>query len=112
MSLPLVPVDAFTVDWKLVASAMAVFVATGITTVWGWMQGRRRTRETVSPSAEFHVSGAVIQDNTSLRDNTAATRELRDQMLLLVHVLERHVKVQDDMQDTLDSLMRRLDRTS
>lgn len=98
------------IDWKLVASAGAVFIGTIVTTVWGWFQGKKKSQAAPEQSAPIQIAGAVLQDNTSLRDNTQATRELRDQILLLVHVLERHVRVQDDIQESLEDLVKRLDR--
>lgn len=109
MSQPLP--DAAGVDWKLVASAGAVFIGTIVTTVWGWFQGRKKSeRSAPDPTAPFHVAGAVLQDNTSLRDNTHAVKDLRDQILLLTHILERHVKVQDELHDDLEDLIKRLDK--
>jgi len=113
MSDPL-PAEASTVDWTLVASAIGVFVATMVTTVWGWMQGRKKSSKTAdeSNSEPFHVAGAVLQDNTSLRDNTHAVKELRDQVLLLSHILERHVRIQDNLSNDIDDLMKRLDKVN
>jgi hypothetical protein len=113
MSEPLPPAAA-EIDWKLVGSAVGVFLATIVTTVWGWVQGRKKSEKASAthPDNHFQIAGAVLQDNTSLRDNTQATRELRDQILLLVHVLERHVRVQDDIQESLEELVKRLDRAS
>jgi len=110
MSDPL-PVEAVSVDWKLVASAVGVFLATMVTTVWGWMQGRKKSAKSASEAEPaFHIAGAVLQDNTSLRDNTIAVRELRDQVFLLGHILERHVKSQDTLSDEIGDLMKRLDK--
>lgn len=120
MSEPL-PVAAAGIDWKLVGSAVGVFIATIVTTVWGWMQGRKKSEKASAqhPDNAFQIAGAVLQDNTSLRDNTQATRELRDQILLLAHILERHVRVQDNLHDGLTDvhreireLIRRLDKAS
>ena len=110
MSQPLA--DAAGIDWKLVGSAVGVFIATIVTTVWGWMQGRKKSAAASAalPAPEFQFAGAVLQDNTSLRENTRATRDLRDQIMLLSHVLERHVKVQDDIEDHLQELVKRLDK--
>ena len=103
------------IDWKLVASAGAVFIGTVVTTIWGWFQGRKKSQEKASathPDNHFQIAGAVLQDNTSLRDNTQATRELRDQVFLLSHVMERHVGVQNDIHNELERLIRLLDRAS
>lgn len=101
--------DVSTVDWKLVGSAVGVLIATIITTVWGWYQGRKKSRVGAAEPA-FQIAGAVLQDNTSLRDNTHAVRELRDQIFLLNHTIERQVKVQDDLSDDIEKLLRRLDK--
>jgi len=111
MSQPLSPVDVAAIDWKLVASAAAVFIATAITTVWGWFQGRKKSEKTAAEPS-FQVAGAVLQDNTSLRDNTQAVRDLRDQVFMLIHVLEGKNKTEMDLQDTLEDLIRRLDKAS
>lgn len=111
MSQPLA--DATGIDWKLVGSAVGVFIATIVTTVWGWIQGRKKSEkasEYVSPTPDFHIAGAVLQDNMSLRENTQAARDLRDQMVLLIHVLERHVRVQDGIEEHLEELVKRLDK--
>jgi hypothetical protein len=98
-------------DWKLVAAAAATFLATMLTTVWGWIQGRKKSTKAAEPQGpQYQVAAAVLQDNLSLRENTTATRDLRDQIVLLIHTLDRHVKVQDDMQDSLDDLIKRLDK--
>lgn len=111
MSQPLA--DAAGIDWKLVGSAVGVFLATIVTTVWGWMQGRKKSeRSTPSAGTDFPFAGAVLQDNTSLRENTQATRELRDQMLLMAHILERHIRVQDDLHDDIEAIIKRLDKAS
>jgi len=107
MSQPLS--DAVGIDWKLVGSAVGVFIATIVTTVWGWMQGRKKSEKAAAQTpSDFQLAGAVLQDNTSLRDNTQAVRELRDQMLLLAHIMERHVRIQDDLMNDL----RRYDRVT
>lgn len=112
MSQPLA--DAAGIDWKLVGSAVGVFLATIVTTVWGWMQGRKKSERSSpqAPEASFQFAGAVLQDNTSLRENTQATRELRDQMLLMAHILERHIRVQDDLHDDIEAIIKRLDKAS
>lgn len=85
------------------------------------MQGRKKADKAsaATPESAFQITGAVLQDNSSLRDNTHAVRELRDQILILVHILERHVKTQDDLNDGLEDvhreireLIRRLDKAS
>lgn len=104
------PVAAAEIDWKLVASAGAVFVGTIVTTVWGWMQGRKKSQEKVDAAPPVPLAAAVLQDNASLRDNTMAVRELRDQVFLLSHVMERHVGVQNDIHNELERLIRLLDK--
>lgn len=101
------------IDWKLVASAVAVFVGTIVTTIWGWFQGRKKSKEsTPEPAASYQIAGAVLQDNQSLRDNTQAVRDLRDQVFMLVHVLEGKTKLEMELQDTLEDLIKRLDKAS
>lgn len=112
MSDPL-PAAAATVDWKLIGSAVGVFIATMVTTVWGWMQGRKKSEKSAeAQGSQFQIAGAVLQDNTSLRDNTQAVRDLRDQVFMLIHVLEGKNKVEMELQDTLEDLIRRLDKAS
>jgi hypothetical protein len=100
------------IDWKLVASAAAVFIGTVVTTVWGWFQGKKKSKESAPETASpFQLAGAVLQDNASLRDNTMAVRELRDQIFLLTHVLERRAGLENDLHGELEKLIRLLDRT-
>lgn len=100
-------------DWKLVAAALATFFATMVTTIWGWFQGRKKSAKAVAEApAPFQVAGAVLQDNMSLRDNTNAIRDLRDQIVLLIHTLDRTVKGQDELQDELQALIKRLDKVA
>jgi cytosine/adenosine deaminase-related metal-dependent hydrolase len=113
MSDPLPAAQAVEIDWKLVGSAVGVFLATMVTTVWGWMQGRKKSeKNAATEGAGIHIAGAVLQDNSSLRDNTQAVRDLRDQVMMLVHVLEGKNKVEMELQDTLEDLIKRLDRAS
>lgn len=109
MSQPLS--DAAGIDWKLVGSAVGVFIATIVTTVWGWMQGRKKATNS-QPEQGVQIAGAVLQDNASLRDNTNAVRELRDQVFLLAHIMERHVGVQNDIHGELERLIKLLDKAS
>ncbi|MAS67367.1 MAG: hypothetical protein CMK82_11305 [Pseudomonadales bacterium] len=112
MSQPL-PVAAAEIDWKLVASAVGVFIATIVTTVWGWFQGKKKSREnTPEPSTSYQIAGAVLQDNASLRDNTQAVRDLRDQIMLLRDTMERRCRAEDELADTLEDLVKRLDKAS
>lgn len=112
MSQPL-PAVAAEIDWKLVASAAAVFIGTIVTTVWGWFQGRKKSKaSTPEPVSGYQIAGAVLQDNQSLRDNTQAVRDLRDQVFMLIHVLEGKNKVEMELQDTLEDLIKRLDKAS
>lgn len=103
------PVVAAEIDWKLVASAAAVFIGTAVTTVWGWVQGRKKSEKANDPGA-VQIAGAVLQDNTSLRENTQAVKDLRDQIMFLRDVMERRIRAEDDLQDTLEDLCKRLDK--
>lgn len=100
------------IDWKLVASAAAVFIGTAVTTVWGWIQGRKKSEKAADPAPAIQIAGAVLQDNTSLRDNTQAVRDLRDQIMFLRDSIERRIRAEDDLQETLEDLVKRLDRAS
>ena len=100
------------IDWKLVASAGAVFFGTIVTTIWGWVQGRKKSQEKVEATLPAPIAAAVLQDNTSLRDNTMAVRELRDQIMLLRDTMERRCRAEDELSDQLHDLIRRLDRAS
>lgn len=96
------------IDWKLIGSAVGVFIATMVTTVWGWMQGRKKAKEPAS-EVPFQVAGAVLQDNTSLRENTQAVKDLRDQILFLRDAVEKRTKSEDELNDTIEDLIKRLD---
>lgn len=102
---------ALEVDWKLVASAAAVFVGTIVTTVWGWFQGRKKSeKNAVESTPAVQIAGAVLQDNTSLRENTQAVRDLRDQVMFLRDTMERRCRAEDELSDQLNDLIKRLDR--
>ena len=102
---------ALEVDWKLVASAAAVFVGTIVTTVWGWFQGRKKSeKNAVEPTPGVQIAGAVLQDNTSLRENTHAVRDLRDQIMFLRDTIERRNRTDDELNDTIEELLKRLDK--
>ena len=104
-ALPAAAEAAAGIDWKVFASAVAVFVATTVTTIWGWLQGRKKAEESNShiraPGTDIQVVGAVLQDNLSLRENTAATIALRDQVMLLVHLMERRIGLESELVDEL-----------
>lgn len=110
MSQPL-PAAVAEIDWKLVASAVAVFLGTVITTVWGWFQGRKKSQESKSEAGSaVQIAGAVLQDNTSLRENTQAVKDLRDQVMFLRDTIERRNRTDDELNDTIEELLKRLDR--
>lgn len=110
-SLPQVASDALVVDWKIVASAIATGLGTLIITIWGWMKGQQKARQAHSDGAlrtgdpDIQVTGAVLQDNTSLKENTQAQRELRDQLMLLRDTMERDIRSRNEQSQNMDDLM-------
>ena len=91
------------IDWKLVASAIGVFIATLVTTVWGWIQGRKKVEKGQTELPH-------LPDLNHLRDNTQSMRDLRDQLLLLSNVLERHIRSHGEFLNELKDLVERLDK--
>ncbi len=100
------------IDWKIVASAFAVFVGTLVTSIWGWMQGQKKASNVLDNpnSHQMQVVGAVLQDNQSLRENTNALIALRDQIVILNHSLPKYMESHDSTQEEIDKLLRRLDK--
>lgn len=99
------------IDWKLVASAAAVFIGTVVTTICGFFQGRKKSRDNSPAPETVQIAGAVLQDNQALRENTMAVRELRDQVFLLGHILERRIGVENDLHSKVSNLIKLLDNT-
>ena len=95
------------VDWGTVASASAVFVATAITTIWGWVQGRKKFEEKLKPKegADVPVAAGMIMDNQTVRDSTMVNREVRDQLLLLNHSLQGHTRNLEEVAGLLEDLV-------
>lgn len=108
------PEAAVNIDWKLVASAGAVFVGTVVTTVWGWVQGRKKSEKSAAAPTDspLQIAGAVLQDNASLRENTQAVKDLRDQMMFLRDAVERRIRSEDELQESIDELCKRLDKVA
>lgn len=57
------------IDWQIVATAIAAFIVAAYTGFKGY---KDKKRENAAPAT---VVAGVIQDNTSIRENTEALRE-------------------------------------
>lgn len=99
------------VDWNVVAAAIAVFCGTLITTVWGWLTGKKKIRDHLRmDSLDIPITGAVIQDNQSLRESTLINKEVRDQLLIHHHDLQSSCKATDDNTRVLEEVLDELSR--
>lgn len=75
--------DAATLDWNVVAAAVAVFVGTLVTTVLGWRKGAKNLEKKLSKDdGTPSVTAAILQDSQTVREATLVSKEVRDQLLL------------------------------
>lgn len=100
-------------DWTIIASAIGIGLATFITTFWGWFTGKERAEQKrvahlKSEGSGFMIAGATIQDNQSLHENTQSNRDLRDQIMMLIHCTERHTKATEEQINTLEDVLAEL----
>ena len=97
------------IDWGVVATAAATFIGTMITIIWGWINGHKKLESHLRPEgSDVQIAGAVLQDNTSLRENSQSNRDLRDQVLILVHASERQTQSLDDLTNVVQELLAEL----
>lgn len=94
-------------DWRILAAAAATFVATLVTIVCGWFQGRKKLNEKLG-SAEGQVTSAVLIDNQTIREATAVNREVRDRLLVHCEALHANTKLLTDIAETLDEAVEEL----
>lgn len=97
---------AASVDWTVVATGTAVFIGTIITTIWGWVQGKKKVEQTLQSGTP--LPSAVLQDNQSLREATLVQREVRDQLLLVCHALTALCKATEDNTSSSDDILSEL----
>jgi|AraplaMF_Col_mMF_1032025.scaffolds.fasta_scaffold60219_2 hypothetical protein len=105
--------EASTLDWKVVAAAVAVFCGTLVTTVWGWIQKRKSFESSHIKGAgvvDVPIAAGIIQDNQTLREATMVNREVRDQLLILNHALMQYNRNQEETNELLEKICRRLDK--
>lgn len=105
MSQAFTVVDQATqVDWNVFAAASATFVATAIATILGLRKGRKDVEKQINPDQNnpHQIVGAVLQDNQSLRESTLINREVRDQLFLVNHSLNRHTEAMKGLTEALD----------
>lgn len=75
--------QASSIDWNVIAAAIAVFFGTLATTVLGWLRGRREVEKKLSKDdGTPSVTAAILQDNQTVREATLVSKEVRDQLLL------------------------------
>lgn len=107
------------IDWHVVGSAVGVGIAAVVTGVWGWLRGEGKAKKKheghiKAEGTDLQVAGAVLQDNQSLRENTQAVRDLRDQVMLLIHTEERKTRVEEELVNVLEDvkeLLRHIQKT-
>ena len=99
-----------TTDWNVVSAAVAVFVGTLATTIFGWFKGKAKIakRGMTDDPTSYNISGATVQDNQSLRDSTIINRELRDQLMLHLHALQSNCRATEDNTRCLDDIHNKL----
>jgi hypothetical protein len=107
--------DSSTIDWHTVGSAVGVGLVAVITGMYGWFKGegkskRKHEGHIKAEGSDIQVAGAVLQDNQSLRENTDSNRALRDQVMLLIHVLERNGRTQEEMVNALEDAVTEIKR--
>lgn len=102
--------NAVPIDWGTVALASATFIATLITTVWGWLQGRKKFNEHLKPKEgqDVPLAAGVIMDNQSIRESTMVQREVRDQLLILNHSLMQYNRNQEEIAGLIEDLVKEL----
>lgn len=94
------------IDWTVVATGAAIFVSTVITTVWGWTQAKKKVESQISPdNVSSPPIGAIIQDSKTVHEATIASRELRDQLLLLNHHLPDHLRALEDNTKAIEAIV-------
>jgi hypothetical protein len=102
-----------TVDWSVVAGAVAVFCGTVVTTIWGWIQGKKKIDQHFktnpgSPEGTGQVTGAILMDNLTIRESTLVNREVRDQLILQHHCLSDLRQAMIDNTRAMDDLLQEL----
>lgn len=97
-------------DFKLIATALAVFVGTLITTIWGWYSAKKKVTESFTSDGKMPttVTGAILMDNMTIHESTTVNREVRDQLLVLNHTLNRMCRAIEDNTESLDELLKKI----
>lgn len=94
-----VPSAVVQVDWPTVIGGLAVFSTTCFTTYLGWSEARRRLDKklpNVPPPGDWNgvpVPAMIVQDNQSVRESSLVMGQLRDQLVLNNHALDRSADV-------------------
>jgi len=99
------------VDWKVVAAALAVFIGTFVTTVYGWVTKKKETQKShiKSESFDIPIAGGVIQDNQTLRESVIVYREVRDALLIHHHSVQSQIRSLEDNTRSIDDVAKRLE---
>lgn len=99
-----------TIDWKVVAAAVATFLATFVTIVWGWVQGRKKVEAQIKPKegADVPLVAGMVMDNLTVRESTMVSKEVRDQLLILNHALMSHTRNLEEVAGLLEDLVKEL----
>lgn len=67
--------EAATVDWNVIAGAVATFIVTAFLAIKGWNKGKDKVLED-----RASVAGGMITDNLTMRENAIAQERLADQL--------------------------------
>lgn len=82
MSLPSAASSAATIDWNIVAGAIATFLVTGVASWFGLRRGKREVEKKphiIGDDEELlTVRGGVLMDNKSMRELTHALESLEE----------------------------------
>lgn len=109
MSVPSVAANhAASVDWNIVAAALATFLGTVTVTIWGLISGKKKVEAKLEGRTDVPVQSAAILDNTLLLQQVLLQRELRDHMLIGNHALQGLCRAIEENTEAVQELTRKL----
>jgi len=101
---------AASVDWNIVAAALATFSGTLCVTVWGFLTGKKKITERLEGrDGNGGVNSAAILDNTMILQQVLIQRETRDGLLLNSHALTALCSAIEDNTNAVEKLTKKLD---
>lgn len=96
-------------DWKLIAAALATFLATFTISILGWFQGRKKMEKRMTDATgDGGVTSAILLDNQTIREATVVNREVRDRLLVHCEALTTNTKSIDQHTTALDDILEEL----